>query len=72
MSLVRSEKSEEREAAYKALFAVYKKYSGILGEIYTNLIIQWHDENIKMRGFDSAISVRNMYNRDRKPFDLRQ
>lgn len=62
MSLVRSEKSEEREAAYKALFAVYKKYSGILGEIYTNLIIQWHDENIKMRGFDSAISVRNMYN----------
>ena len=62
MSLVRSEKSEEREAAYKALFAVYKKYSGILGEIYTNLIIQWHDENIKVRGFDSPISVRNMSN----------
>lgn len=62
MSLVRSEKSEEREAAYKALFTVYKKYSGILGEIYTNLIIQWHDENIKVRGFDSPISVRNMSN----------
>lgn len=62
LSLVRSEKSEEREAAYKALFTVYKKYSGILGEIYTNLIIQWHDENIKVRGFDSPISVRNMSN----------
>lgn len=62
MSFVRSEKSEEREAAYKALFTVYKKYSGILGEIYTNLIIQWHDENIKVRGFDSPISVRNMSN----------
>jgi len=62
MSLVRSNKSEERKAAYKSLFNVYKNNSGVLGEIYLNLIVQWHDENIKLRGFDSPISVRNVYN----------
>lgn len=62
MSLVRSNKSEERKAAYKSLFNVYKNNSGVLGEIYLNLIVQWHDENIKIRGFDSPISVRNLYN----------
>ena len=62
MSLVRSNKSEERKAAYKSLFNVYKNNSGVLGEIYLNLIVQWHDENIKIRGFDSPISVRNVYN----------
>ena len=62
MSLVRSNKSEERRAAYKSLFNVYKNNSGVLGEIYLNLIVQWHDENMKIRGFDSPISVRNVYN----------
>ena len=62
MSLVRSNKSEERKAAYKSLFNVYENNSGVLGEIYLNLIVQWHDENIKIRGFDSPISVRNVYN----------
>src|SRR5919112_5009837 len=62
MSLVRSNKSEERKAAYKSLFNVYKNNSGVLGEIYLNLIVQWHDENIKIRGFNSPISVRNVYN----------
>jgi oligoendopeptidase F len=62
MSLVRSNRSEERKAAYKSLFNVYENNSGVLGEIYLNLIVQWHDENIKIRGFDSPISVRNVYN----------
>lgn len=62
MSLVRSHNPQEREAAYKSLLNVYEKYSGILGEIYVNLIIQWYEENIKVRGFNSPISVRNMYN----------
>lgn len=62
MSFVRSQNPQEREAAYKSLLKVYEKYSGILGEIYVNLVIQWNDENIKVRGFNSPISVRNMYN----------
>lgn len=62
LSLVRSPKANEREYAYKALFKTYEKNSGVLGEIYQNLVTQWRDENISIRGFNSAISVRNIYN----------
>ena len=62
LSLIRSPKPEEREAAYKSLLHVYKKNSGVLGEIYQNLVIQWYDENISMRGFKSPISARNISN----------
>lgn len=62
LSLVRSPKPEEREAAYKALWQVYKKNSGVLGEIYRNIVIRWRDEGISMRGYKSPISVRNVAN----------
>jgi oligoendopeptidase F len=62
LSLVRSPKVEEREAAYKALWEVYKKNSGVLGEIYQNIVIRWRDEGISMRGYKSPISVRNIAN----------
>ena len=62
VSLVRSPDYKTREAAYKALFEVYKKNSSILGEIYQNIVIQWRDEAIMMRGYKSAISVRNIAN----------
>ena len=62
LSLVRSPKANEREYAYKALLKTYEKNSGVLGDIYQNLVTQWRDENISIRGFNSAISVRNIYN----------
>lgn len=62
LSMIRSAKKEDRVAAYKSLLKEYKKNSGVLGEIYFNKVIQWHDEFIKLRGFKTPISVRNMYN----------
>ena len=62
MSLVRSPDSTRREAAYKSLLQVYKRNSGVLGEIYQNIIMQWRDEAILMRGYKSPISVRNIAN----------
>ena len=62
LSLIRSTKSGEREAAYNSLLHVYKKNSGVLGEIYQNRVIEWRDEYLTMRGFRSPISVRNTYN----------
>jgi oligoendopeptidase F len=59
---VRSPDFRTREAAYKALFEVYKKNSGVLGEIYQNVVMQWRDEAISMRGYKSPISVRNIGN----------
>jgi oligoendopeptidase F len=62
VSLVRSPDSNAREAAYKALLQIYMKNSGVLGEIYQNVAIQWRDEAISMRGYRSPISVRNIAN----------
>ena len=62
VSLVRSPDGNRREAAYKSLLQVYKRNSGVLGEIYQNIIMQWRDEAILMRGYRSPISVRNIAN----------
>ena len=52
----------ERIAAYKSLWSTYKKNSGVLGEIYINRVLNWHNEYIILRKFPSPISVRNLYN----------
>lgn len=62
VSLVRSSKSSERIASYKALLLVYKRNSGVLGEIYLNRILNWHNEFIDLRKFPTPISVRNLSN----------
>ncbi|HEX5904448.1 MAG TPA: M3 family oligoendopeptidase [Candidatus Nitrosocosmicus sp.] len=62
ISLVRSSKSSERVASYKALLSTYKRNSGILGEIYLNRILNWHNEYIGLRRFPTPISVRNLSN----------
>lgn len=62
VTLVRSPDANERAAAYQALFEVYKKNSGILGDIYRNVVIQWRDEAVKLRSYASPISARNISN----------
>jgi oligoendopeptidase F len=62
VSFVRSPDGNRREAAYKSLLQVYKRNSSVLGEIYQNIIMQWRDEAIMMRGYKSPISVRNIAN----------
>jgi oligoendopeptidase F len=62
LSYIRSTKADERKSAYQSLLQVYKNNSGILGEIYQNLVLQWRDENMNMRGYESPISVRNASN----------
>jgi oligoendopeptidase F len=62
LSMVRSHIAKERANAYKALWKTYEKNSGTLGEIYHNLVLEWYDENVTLRGFKSPISVRNLSN----------
>ena len=62
VSLVRSANPAEREAAYRALFEVYKRNSGVLGEIYQNIVTEWRNEGISMRGYSTPISIRNVAN----------
>ncbi|MBM3896138.1 MAG: M3 family oligoendopeptidase [Thaumarchaeota archaeon] len=61
-SLVRSSKPKMREAAYKTLLGKYFDNKGVLGEIYQNIVLNWKDEGIEIRGFSSPISIRNIGN----------
>lgn len=62
LRLVRSIDAREREGAYKALLKVYEKNYQVLGDIYNNIAIKWNDEFIKLRGYKTPISVRNIAN----------
>ena len=60
--LVRSPKANLREIAYKSLVGKYDDSKGVLGEIYQNIVLNWKDECIQIRGYKSPISVRNIGN----------
>jgi oligoendopeptidase F len=59
---VRSKKAKIRENAYKSLFSKYNENKGVTGEIYQNIVQNWRDEGIGMRGFSSPIMIRNVSN----------
>ena len=61
-TLVRSKKAKTREAAYKSLFTKFGENKGVTGEIYQNIVLNWRDEGIGMRGFSSPIMIRNISN----------
>jgi len=61
-TLVRSKKAKTREAAYKSLFSKYNENKGVTGEIYQNIVLNWRDEGVGMRGFSSPIMIRNISN----------
>jgi oligoendopeptidase F len=62
MSYAFSPRADLREAAYRELYRVYAQEAPILGQIYVNRVRDWHDENVGLRGYRSAISVRNIDN----------
>jgi oligoendopeptidase F len=51
-----------RMRSYQELHRVYKEDSIILGQIYQNLARDWRSENVNLRGYTSAIAVRNLGN----------
>ena len=61
-NLVRSTKPKIRKEAYKVLFEKYSNNKGVLGEIYQNIVLNWNDEGIKIRGYKSPVSIRNIGN----------
>ena len=59
---VRSTNWKIREAAYKSLLEKFAKNKGVLGEIYQNIVLNWKDEGVDIRGYKSPISMRNIGN----------
>jgi oligoendopeptidase F len=51
-----------RARAYQELYRVYEADAKILGQIYVNRVRDWASENRELRGFGSAIGVRNVAN----------
>ncbi|MBI3840629.1 MAG: M3 family oligoendopeptidase [Thaumarchaeota archaeon] len=51
-----------REAAYHALLSKYAANGEVLGEVYRTIARDWNNENVKMRGYASAIAPRNLEN----------
>lgn len=62
MALVREPDPDIRARAYQSLFKVYEADAPILGQIYQNIVRDWRNENIQLRGFKKPISVRNLVN----------
>ena len=59
---VRSTNPKTRETAYKTILSKYSKNKGVAGEIYQNIVLNWKDEGIEIRGYESPISMRNIGN----------
>jgi oligoendopeptidase F len=62
IALFKSPLSEERRGAYKLLFKVYGLNEDILGELYKNIVLDWKNEFVDIRGYRSPITVRNKLN----------
>ena len=62
MTLVRKADPDLRARAYQELYHVYGEDAPILGQIYQNIVRDWKNENVTLRGFKSPISVRNTIN----------
>ena len=59
---VRSTNPKIRETAYKTILSKYSQNKGVVGEIYQNIVQNWKDEGIEIRGYESPISMRNIGN----------
>ena len=62
MALVRNPDPDLRAKSYQELYRVYGNDAPILGQIYQNIVRDWKNENVALRGFTSPISVRNTIN----------
>lgn len=56
---VRSPIPQYRRDAYQTLLSRYSSERNVLGEIYHNIALRYHNEYVTLRGFDSPISVMN-------------
>ncbi|KAF6245103.1 M3 family oligoendopeptidase [Nitrosopumilus sp. b2] len=59
---VRDTNPKIRETAYKTILGKYNQNKGVVGEIYQNIVLNWKDEGIEIRGYKTPISMRNIGN----------
>lgn len=62
MAYVQGPNPDLRAAAYQELYRVFGNEAMILGQMYTNRVRDWANEQVRLRGFSSPIAVRNLAN----------
>ena len=62
MAYVQGADPDLRAKAYQELYRIYSADGAILGQMYQTRARDWHNENIGLRKFGSAISARNLGN----------
>jgi oligoendopeptidase F len=62
MSYAFSPRADLRAAAYQELYRVYAHEGTVLGQIFIYRVRDWHEEQVRLRGFGSPIAVRNIDN----------
>ena len=62
MSFVRMPDADLRAQSYQELYRVYGQDGPILGQMYQTLARDWRNELIKLRGYKTPISARNLHN----------
>ncbi|MFA6073299.1 MAG: M3 family oligoendopeptidase [Candidatus Woesearchaeota archaeon] len=63
MSFYTSPNPKLRKKAYELIYSKYKEDSVFLSEIYKSIVLDWYNEIVKIRGYKSSISARNMSNK---------
>jgi len=51
-----------RAKAYQELYRVFSEAGAVLGQMYQTVVRDWHTENVALRKFSDALSVRNLGN----------
>ena len=62
MAIVQGGDADMRARAYQELYRVFENDGPILGQMYQTRARDWHNENIGLRKFSDAMSVRNLAN----------
>lgn len=57
-----SQDPKVRAASYQSQFKIYEEDGPILGQMYQTRLRDWHNENVTLRKFSSAIAARNLNN----------
>ncbi|HYD02986.1 MAG TPA: M3 family oligoendopeptidase [Alphaproteobacteria bacterium] len=60
LAFYRDPNPQFREKAYNMMLTRYRENSTTLNEIYKNIVMDWCNEGINIRGYTSSINIRNI------------